>query len=393
MHALARSAAGPAYRSKHRRLAPALYGGAVIHVCVDSNALHGDPLWAKASARRLLDHVAKGRCRIHLSPVVEAELTRQVADDLGAEIDSIGNRIKATADRHDVGCDEMIGRIHAFREDTRRTIAARQTALRNLPGFEIEDWPSVTAEEVVRRELARRRPFVDTERGSIGHRDTIIWHGVLDVAKAYPFDQILFITKDGGFMSKKDLHPDLIEDLAAARIDPANVTREPDLFAAVAVLDRTSAVERLERLTLAVRIALHEYNRELWNLQWVQAFDPRDGGMPDPDIDVGLPPTMEDVSVSYIESNFDVQLDPAEPAPDESVLCSYEIEIGFDGAMYKSDWFGDENDDIELWDADLNDHYVAVHAERRVVIKAKVSYDDETDTAEVEEIVGGARLV
>lgn len=369
------------------------YGGPVIHVCVDSNSLHGDPLWQKTYALRLLDHAAAGRCEIHVSPVVEGELSRQVQDELGGEIDSLRSRIRATADNHRLDCRELIDHLEAFRGAAEQKVAERQVALLGLPGFAVEEWPDVTPEDVVQRELAWRRPFIDTKLGTVGHRDTIIWHGVLEVAKSFPFDQVVLVTKDSGFLGKNGgLHPDLVADLLAAKLDPDNVTQESDVFHAVAMLDRVSAAERLERLTLAVRVALHDYNRELWNLQWAPDFDPQDGGMTDPDIEVGLPPTIENVSVSYIESTFDVRLDPAEPASGETVLCRYQIEIGFDGAMYKNDWFGDDHDDIELWDSDLNDHYVAVHAERRVVIDARVSYDDESDTAEVEEIVGGTRV-
>lgn len=364
----------------------------MIRICIDTNALFGDPLWLKPSSKRLLSHAAAGRCQVHLSPVVDAEIRRKIADQARADVDSIRSRIRTFAERHQIEHESLLDALERFRQAAVKAAYDRDVDLRRSEGFGTEGWPAIDAQALVERELARRRPFIDTGKGTIGQRDTVIWHGVLDAAQNYPEDEVVFVPQDNGFLLDKVLHPDLIGDLREAGLDPTIITVVPDIVSALGLLDRTFAKDRHAQLVAAVREALHEYNRELWQIQRAPDYDPRDGGVLEPEVDLGLPLTFEDVNVSSIESAFDVTLDPEDPERDQPFECTYEVLIDFNGAMAKSEWYSaGSDDDLELWDPDLNDHYVVVHAERRVQLTVAMRYDDTTDTATVDELVRGRR--
>ena len=82
----------------------------------------------------------------------------------------------------------------------------------DLPDTAILDYPDVSHEHLVKKAIARKKPF--NEKGS-GYRDALIWETV--VACASNADaQVLLITADKDFREsadKDDLHPDLIKDL------------------------------------------------------------------------------------------------------------------------------------------------------------------------------------
>jgi hypothetical protein len=82
-------------------------------------------------------------------------------------------------------------------------------------GFETKEYPKVSHEEVVGRELQRIKPF--GPHG--GYRDYLIWLTVIEVALETN-DSVAFITSNTkDFLEGTQLHPDLIKDLNARKID------------------------------------------------------------------------------------------------------------------------------------------------------------------------------
>lgn len=79
-----------------------------------------------------------------------------------------------------------------------------------------EEYPNVKHEDVVKRALARKKPF--KADGSTGYRDYLVWETCLNLARRYGNEEIHFIssnTRDFADAIKKDmLHPDLRSDLS-----------------------------------------------------------------------------------------------------------------------------------------------------------------------------------
>ena len=81
-----------------------------------------------------------------------------------------------------------------------------------------EEYPQVSHEEVVKRALARQKPFKSD--GSTGYRDYLVWRTCVNIAKTYSIEDVHFIstnTRDFADTTDKKnlnkLHPDLIKDL------------------------------------------------------------------------------------------------------------------------------------------------------------------------------------
>lgn len=369
----------------------------MILVYPDANAIYGDPLLLKPLGHELVGFVRDGICGLHFSPVVVAELDRTSSDDLGGKHASLVTRVRDMGQRYGTSVENVLERLESMKSDARRQIDVRRQQLADTKGVVVEAWPTNSVQEVVERELARRRPFIDKENvGTIGYRDTIIWLGLVALAVERADDIVVFVTKDKGFLDGKGaLHPDLQADLAHYGVDRSRVKVVRDLFLVLNLLreqvellrEQAQADQRRAAAHAAIRQALHEYNEVLVGLQWGWEFDPRDGGLAAPDIDVELPREMETVTVSSIESRFDVAVTPDVAEDGEPVRCTYKVDISFYGAMTKSEWYGGDYPGVELWDSDLNDHYVSVHAYRVLELTAEVTYDPDAEQADVKDIV------
>lgn len=359
-------------------------------VCPDANTLYSDPLLLNTLSQRLLWHVEKGTCEVHLSPVVVAELDRRLRDQLGAEHDSFIARVDKMGRQHQKPVGALLAELEKFRSTVSEQIDVRREEFAGLAGYFVQHWPSHDVQAIVERELARKRPFIDKEKaGTIGHRDTIIWLGVLALADSHPDDTILFVTQDKGFLGDDGFHKDLQEDLTSLNIAVDRVLRLRDLYSVVNILDKQ--LENDQRRA-AIRQALHDYNDVLAKMQWgSEEFDPR-GNDIEPDIDAELPGAMLTVLVGDIETLADpvIELDTCQI--DEPIFCTHQVAISFMGDMEKGNWYIDDYPGVELWDDDLNDHYVSVDAYRVLELTTQVIYDPDTDKAHVDELLN-ARVV
>jgi predicted nucleic acid-binding protein len=102
----------------------------------------------------------------------------------------------------------------AYRADLWRTLTNS--------GVRLLDLPDVAHRDLVERALARRAPFDD--RGQAGYRDALIWHNLLEIAASG--QMVIFVTNDGDFLDRNDrtqLHPDLVQDVRVAGLDPTRI--------------------------------------------------------------------------------------------------------------------------------------------------------------------------
>jgi PIN domain len=86
------------------------------------------------------------------------------------------------------------------------------------------DYPNMSHEPLVKRALARRKPF--SPEGQRGYRDAVLWETILKWGKVRR-DEILFVSKNTrDFADPEDahkLHPHLIEDLRSLRHGKSSV--------------------------------------------------------------------------------------------------------------------------------------------------------------------------
>jgi rRNA-processing protein FCF1 len=192
----------------------------MITVVPDTNALFGQEWMTSVAGRNLLDLIKSGKCRLVLPQVVVDELDRQDRKTLRSKrekakgaLSEVGDDISATA--IDEAFDRLGAKTHAQRD---RLLATNGVSVTSVP----ED----RTRALVERDLAARRPFMETLGGkkSYGFRDAVIWEIVLDVLvkdKDAIADTVFFVSADKGFIdddAPKELHRHLLEDLDARGI-------------------------------------------------------------------------------------------------------------------------------------------------------------------------------
>lgn len=357
-----------------------------MRIVLDTNSLFDDPVMVRAHAARVLELLNPARAILVFSPVVKAELERKRREEIDDLHETIGNRMRKLGRLAGPEFKVVLDDAQALKQAALDRWSNRWIEILSNPQVEFAEWPQVESRQVVEREIGRRRPFLDKEPGTIGHRDTLIWLGVVELAKEDPDDEIVFVTADKGFLGPKGLHPHLLEDLEVAGAEDCvtHITSLPALIIALQQEAENSGWESWREP--AVAEALYEELKTLDAYDFVEHWDDRDGGTAAPTFDVGLPFTGHDWALMDIDGPQEVMLEDASYGADE-LLCTFEVDIYLSGFMEKTEWYSDNHPAVELWDADWNDQLVSIESERRVRFKAKLAIDDEAEVVVVEELL------
>lgn len=355
-------------------------------IVLDANALFGDPRMLREPASSVLELLSPAGATLVFSPVVLGELKRQHVDEVQQLALEIQTRLRRLGRHAAVSVDEMSTQVAGFTQQAEKRWDDRVDEILSHPRVRLDQWPEVDAERMVQRELARRRLFVDEVPGTIGHRDTVIWLGVVALATRSPGAQIVLVTADKGFLEGKRLHKDLLEDLAAAGVDAAAVRHLNSLAALKALLEQhVKQTEKLGWRRASIAELIYDTLHSLDRGEFVPTWNPRDGGYEEPRFDVGLSRAVDDWSIEYIEGPTSLEVEHA-PLGVDSLACSFIAELRFSGFMEKSEWYTDDHEGIELWDANWNDYYVAVEAQRTLRFELTLWIDDEAEDVGVDEI-------
>lgn len=338
----------------------------MIAIYPDCNALWRNVTLSNDVGRRLRRRLAAGDVELHLSPVVVAELRRRAEDDLTSArtqgLLAIERATKGVA----VEAETLRLEHAALFERIAASVDAQFQELLRLPGVVVDDWPDLSARVLGERELARRRPFIDTADGTIGHRDALIWEGVLAGAESlYETDDMaVFVSKDRAFRTEdnRSLHPDLSMDIDA--VSEARFKLVPTLFEALTIVDLHD--EAITRRQANIRNAFGDLLEHLRGEPWAWL-----GGE--------LPPDFENPSVISAEYQGGESIHEGNPA-----LCEFSARVEIEGAMLKDVYMVEAGTDVQTWEGEINDHYVSVYVERDVVFEVEVDLTDAGDVDSVE---------
>ncbi|MBF4607287.1 PIN domain-containing protein [Curtobacterium sp. VKM Ac-1393] len=216
----------------------------MITVVPDTNALFGHDWMTSVAGRNLVDLVKSGKCRVVLPQVVVDELDRQDRNTLRSKRDKAKSALSEVGDDISaITIDEAFDRLGAKTDASRIRLLATS-------GVSVTSVPADRTRALVDRDLAARRPFMETLGGkkSYGFRDAVIWEIVLDVLeedKDAIADTVFFVSADKGFIDDdvpKELHRHLLEDL-----DARGIAR-----------DRVALVEKVANVVEDVRAAAAE---------------------------------------------------------------------------------------------------------------------------------------
>lgn len=90
-------------------------------------------------------------------------------------------------------------------------------------------FPKVTHKKVIKRAVAKRKPF---KKNGQGYRDTILWEAVLSELSSNEYEKIIFVTENrSDFLNRnRRLHQELVRDLKELKIPQANLEIFPSLY-------------------------------------------------------------------------------------------------------------------------------------------------------------------
>lgn len=133
-----------------------------------------------------------------------------------------------------------------------------------------EEYPNVKHEDVVKRALARKKPF--KADGSTGYRDYLVWETCLNLARFYSCEEIHFISsniRDFADATKKNvLHSDLCLDLSERGISErrfhywSSIKNFIDEYASTKISEiekQESTIKEIEENETGYRIPLQQF--------------------------------------------------------------------------------------------------------------------------------------
>ncbi|MFJ3321996.1 PIN domain-containing protein [Curtobacterium sp. NPDC086286] len=351
----------------------------MLTVVLDTNPFHGARWLSSAAGQRLVDLARDGSCQVAIPEVVIDELERQHREALTKQRDEARGALSEL--RSLVDLDEIVAKF----DDLLGKVAAVRDALLAQTGIDAAPVPEDITRDLVRRDLARRRPFMEMDGGkkkSFGFRDAVIWETLLDVAGADDSgDTIFFVTRDTGYFPKNvsdRLHLHLLEDLdqhgiprdrikvvdtlenvveavkaavseAEAKAAEARAAHDPSKAGLATVL-RGYALDASRRAEL-VSVAFDAIQALIGN-SIEDEMDASGGYSPPAFVQFDFPQEMESARIVAFEPDSDFQIDDVNG---DLVVVRVELSVGLEGNTLKADYYV-ADEDIQILDV-LNDYY------------------------------------
>ncbi|NQX06908.1 DUF4935 domain-containing protein [Rathayibacter sp. VKM Ac-2856] len=347
----------------------------MIIVYPDANALNGNP-YLQGKAQQLLGELKTIGGELRISPVVVAELRRQEMDDVAEVEQSVETVVRKRSRGHPEKMRKISGQVSSSLNLLRAEIHDRLSETFAADHVVIDSYPRVEVDVLVKRELERRRPFLEVEvhgtTQSIGFRDYIIWEGVRAVANDLNIDDtLIFISNDKGFLNddKSGLHTDLESDLRDDGSNDGRVMQAQTLQQAIIRIEQIKTKITKERADVSNKIISLALTLIGKSVGW--QYDPREGGVVESEYgDLDLPRELENAHIVAVDLIGGPIVSDSSPH-----RASQAVELSITGEMYSSDWYILENSaDLEFW-GNLNERYVEVGAVRRVAVEATINLE------------------
>lgn len=349
----------------------------MIAIYPDCNALWRNVNLSNEVGERLRKRLSSGFVELRISPVVLAELQRNAEEEVRTARSEALTAIERATRSTSTNTKKLVAKQQALFDRITAGIDEQFSELLAIDGVVVDDWPSLSARDLGERELERRRPFMDKAAGTIGHRDALIWAGVVEGLESLWGDEgdiAIFVSKDEGFKADKNgsLHGDLRHDVE--EVFDGRFEFVPSLFDALTVIDLHE--EAITRREADIRNALSAFVEHLDNDPW---------GWPNTE----LPPDLESprvLSAEYLGNEIIGEGNPAH--------CSFEALVQIEGAIRKDQWYLDTDSEVQLWDGEINEDYVSVYVERLVEFEVEVNLDEagEVDYVEATSVHMSARI-
>lgn len=338
----------------------------MIAVVLDTNAIHSDSWLTSEPGKKLLELAGGGSCVVVYPQVVIDELLRQRRE---AAEHAHTQAAKGISDMAKAGVDvtKTTADLKASFQKIDADLDAAFASVIARDGVTVEPVPNVRVAEILNRDLARKRPFMEVpvkqKPASVGFRDTLIWETVLAVVEpSQDYEKVLFVTADKGFLAEdsKSLHSDLLDDLDERYGDRDSVVSVKNVPHAITEVESAAAQAAL--VTLAANELYELVGKEI-SLQMVY------GGEYDyPDFVKFTTPGVESGYITDIDQTSEFELASA----DGTTTVTADALIYIEGAVFKGDWHIDDAESLNIM-GELNDHYFETSSE--VAVRVVVELD------------------
>ena len=238
-------------------------------------------------------------------------------------------------------------------------------------GIKTIPYPTITHEELVMRDLARKRPFQESGKG---YRDALIWMSVLSICERtsdiFYEPKLAFITKNHNDFCKSDfsLHPDLKEDLVrnGATENYIKIIEDIDTFINDYIKPKQKILKNiLDKLNVRKQYNDIDLNDEVEN-RLSKFLLHRDF-----DEDSPFRKEFENPSVVGIDEPS-IKINDVRQISDDEILIEVGIEVDceFDFYIFKSDAYCMDEDELpHIWNNDWNKHYMAASETAMITLK------------------------
>jgi predicted nucleic acid-binding protein len=246
-------------------------------------------------------------------------------------------------------------------------------------GIKIIPYPCVLHKELVKRDLACKKPF--TIEGK-GYRDALIWESIKSICEE-PFDtlaipEIIFISKNKKDFCEKNysLHSDLKEDLDNSNINECAIKVVEDIDKFIAeyiklkqkiktdIIDKLNKDKKYNEIDLNIEIE-NRLEKFLLHREFDYENNPFRQEFENPSI------------VGINESAFEVK-DVRQLSDKETLIeIDVDVECEFDFFIFKSDFYVMDEDELpHSWDNDWNKHYMAASESKTISLKISFIVDN-----------------
>ncbi|MBB4038234.1 putative nucleic acid-binding protein [Dysgonomonas hofstadii] len=344
-----------------------------MKVVLDTNIIFGDFHLKGAKIKNLCESTKSIGGTVYIPELVIDESINKYKEQLqlgNSKIDKgisdLKRLIGKTVFDNPITDEYIIKEVEEYQKEFRKQIKKL--------GINIIPYPTIKHKELVKRDLARKKPFQESGKG---YRDALIWENVKSLCEKSPelFDipKIVFINKNYKDFCEKDfsLHPDLKEDLVNNGLQEGSVriVEEIDIF----VNDYIKPQQKILKSILTKLNKNKRYN------------------------DIDLNSEIEDRVIKYLSHReFDYEESPFrqefenpsvvsvdEPSytvtdvrqiSEDEILIEIDVDVDceFDFFIFKSDAMCMDEDELPyIWNNDWNKHYMA--ASKTIPVKLKMS--------------------
>ncbi len=183
-----------------------------MKIVIDTNVIHKDFFLQNAQIINLCETAKKCGIKVFIPQVVIDEVInhyREKIEDARSNFEKAKGGLSFFYPNENIEDYFTVEKTAQLLEDYKIDLDKRLSEL----DIQIIPYPDISHEKLVKRDLARKKPF---QQSGKGYRDALIWESVHNIIENNDNEpDLVFINKNTkDFFDKERLHPDLQEDIA-----------------------------------------------------------------------------------------------------------------------------------------------------------------------------------